>query len=440
MFKKIFIIVFAVIFLSGCMPSPITDTHKNPVQRNMIARSLTNIGNTYRINQIIKTAKKNNKLQIAFIGSSSFVEDENSQSAAQDTVTKLGKMFSKKTVISMINFSVYGTTSEFGNIMAQREVLAKKPDIIFLDYAMFDEHEQTDREHFEALIRSCLELPNNPQVVIFENSKADNIAKNDFMEQAAKYYNLPIITVSAAFLPEFTAGRIKPSEIYETQTAYTPAGKEYISDFCANYIEKAQKSKKDKEYVIPAPMTPNLSVMNPKFVDAEDIRAENDGSYIRAKNKNNKLFKSRIEYLTNTENIPFIFITEANNVYVIAPVSNKRKDVFEILINGKKAKEFSTFAENENDEPKVFRVYSSNVTEKVAVAIQVRGDDKTNGENPYAENAENPENAENTKMSDGEEVSENQDTEKEPENKVEEKVPQIRYKDFEFWGIAYTKN
>ena len=444
MFKKIFIIVFAVIVFAGCMPSPITTTHKNPVQRNMITRSLTNIGNTYRIKQIIKTAKKNNKIQIAFIGSSAFTEDENSRSAAQDTVNQMSNFFGKKVAVSMINFSVYGTTSEFGNIMAQREVLSKHPDIIFLDYAMFDEHEQSDRENFEALVRSCLEQKNNPQVIIFINAREDSVVKNDFMEQIAKYYNLPVINVSSAFLPEFTAGRIKPEEIYEKPTIHTSAGKEYIADFCTNYIVKAQKSKKDKEYILPAPMNAHLSVQNPKFIDAEDIRAENDGSYIRVKNKNNKLFKSRIEYLTNTENIPFIFITEANNVYIIAPVSKNRKDVFEILINGKKTKEFSTFAENENDEPKVFKVFSSNVTERVAVAIQVKGDNEENGTvNPYAESSEpakNDEDNANTEDTEkNEEVSEKTEAPENADSPKEEKT-QVRYKDFEFWGIAFTKN
>ena len=420
MLKRIIVILFSVVLLAGCLPSPITDTHKNSFQKSMISRSLVNIGNTERINSKIKYAKKGEKLLVAFVGTFAFVEDENGQSVADTAVSQIKNLLGKKADVELLNFSVYGMTSEFGNIMLNREVLSKKPDVIFLDYAIFDGHEQSDRENFEAIIRSCIQQENNPQVVLFLSSKSDGSPKQDFMEQIAKYYNLPIISSSVAFLPEYSSGRMKADEIYSDKLKYTDTGKQYIADFCTNYFAKVQKVRADKEYIIPPSMYPNLSVQNPKFVDAADIQAENDGSYIRAENKNNKLFKSRIEYLTNADNIPFIFIVEADNVYIVAPVSKNRKDVFEILINGKKTKEFETYAENEEDMPQVFKVYSAQNPEKVAVAVQIK-------EQKQEENAENPDNPDNPQ-------EENQTVQDNPE------VNPVKYKDFEFWGIAYTNN
>ena len=396
MFKNFIIILFVSFIFCGCMPSEIKTNHQNNiVKQNMINRSLINIGNTYRINKKYQSIKNGNNYTIAFIGSSAFIEDEQGNSVANIAYDKIKNLFGKKAKFDLINFSVNGTNSEFGNIMLNQEVLSKLPDLILVDYAVFDGHEQDDRENFEALIRSCLEQENEPQVVIFINSKSDSNQKQDFMEQIARYYNLPVINTSTAFLPEISAGRMNSNEIfYDNQIS--DSGKEYIADFCVNYFKNAVKNNKDKSYITPPSMYTNLLVINPKLITARNLNSENDGSYIRT-NINNKIFKNSIQYLSNTKNLPFIFILEANNIYLIAPVSKDRHDVFEILINGKKTKEFSNYSElSEKDIPKVFKVYSSNKVEKVAIAIQLK------------------------------------------ENENETNIDNIS--NFEFWGVAYTKN
>ena len=145
------------------------------------------------------------------------------------------------------------------------------------------------------------------------------------------------------------------------------------------------------------------NIIKPKYIDAKDIQADNDGSYVREKNENN-IFSSKIKYLTDTENIPFIFTVEANNIYIILPVSKNRTDVAEIYINAKKTQEINTYAENEEDIPKVFKIFSSNKSELIAVAIKIK------------------------------------ETENIEEGKTEETENIEQKKDFEFWGIAYTKD
>jgi len=421
MFKKIALFLFTIIFLTGCMPAPIEKTKEDNSQKSMISRSLTNLGNTYRVNKKIKSAKKGESLLVAFVGSSAFVANEENKSVADYSASKISELFKSKAEINVLNFSIYGANSTLGNIMLNKKVLSNHPDIIFLDYAIFDKHEQEDRESFENIIRTCLSQENEPQIVIFLNAKSDGNAKQDFMEQIAKYYNLPIINVANAVLPEISSGRMKADTFFADKTALTDAGMQILADFTENYLKTAQKQRKDKSYTIPTPMYPNAALQNPKFIDAINIQADNDGSYVRTKLEN-QTFDSKIEYLTNTENNPFIFTVEANGIFLVTPVSNNYKDIVEIYVNGKKTQEINLQTENEQDIPTAFKIFSATKPEKVAIAIKMK---------------EEPKKDENLL----EEIQQEEMTDETTNIEEKEETPVIdNKKDFRFFGIALTKN
>ena len=405
MIKKASLLLIITLFLTGCMPSPIEKTKENKYQTSMISRALTSEGNNYRISNKIREIKKGEPIIIGFIGSSTFVEKENETSVAQYSLEKIKKLFSSKANLKYTNLSIKNTDSIFGNIIIKKKFLKDQPDIIFLDYSAFDKNEQEDREAFESIIRTCLEQENEPQIIIILNSNAENIIKQDFMEQLAKYYNLPVINVNNALLPEISSGRLKAEDLFIDleKKELSEAGKNTVADIITNYFVKIQKQRKDKDYIIPTQMYTQSNIMKPKYIDAKDIQADNDGSYVREKNENN-IFSSKIKYLTDTENIPFIFTVEANNIYIILPVSKNRTNIAEIYINAKKTQEINTYAENEEDIPKVFKIFSSNKSELIAVAIKIK------------------------------------ETENIEEGKTEETENIEQKKDFEFWGIAYTKD
>lgn len=421
MFKKFTLFLFTIIFLTGCMPTPIEKTKENNSQKSMISRSLTNLGNTYRVNKKIKSAKKGESLLVAFVGSSAFVANEENKSVSDYSVSKISELFKSKAEINVLNFSIYGANSTLGNIMLNKKVLSSHPDIIFLDYAIFDKHEQENRESFENIIRTCLSQENEPQIVIFLNAKSDGNVKQDFMEQIAKYYNLPIINVANAVLPEISSGRMKADTFFADKTTLTDEGMQIVADFTENYLKTAQKQRKDKSYTIPTPMYPNAALQNPKFIDAINIQADNDGSYVRTKLEN-QTFDSKIEYLTNTENNPFIFTVDANGIFLVTPVSNKYKDIVEIYVNGKKTQEINLQTENEQDIPTAFKIFSAAKPEKVAIAIKMKEEPKKD-ENLLEEIQQKEMSNETTNIE-----------EKEENPVIDNK------KDFRFFGIALTKN
>jgi hypothetical protein len=380
------------------MPSPIAKNNINASQKAMVNRSLTNLGNSYRINRIFQKAKQGQTISVAFVGSSAFSKDEEEDvSVEKETISLLQNFLGKKVHIKSLNLNVYGSSSRLGYILLKKEILSNNPDIIIIDYAVFDKHEQEDRESFETIIRTCLEQENEPQVIVFLNTKSDIPTKQEGMEQIAKYYNLPVINVSNSILSEISSGRIKPEEIFVDAVNYTEKGKKTLASFLYNYFKQAANCK-DEEYTIPKPMYSISENSKIKTIDAMNISADNDGSYVRGKS-NNALFKTKAEYLTKTQNLPFVFTIEATNVYLIAPISKYRPNIVEIYENDKKTKEIDTYSEELYDVPQVFKIYSNNKPEKVTISIKIK---------------------ENTETLEKENIS--------PQDK----------KDFEFWAIAYN--
>lgn len=392
--------------LTGCMPAPITKNDINYSDRAMVSRSLANTGNTDRINRIMEKAIDGQPITIAFLSSSAFISDEGSHSTVEKTVNLLREFLGKKSSINVVELCIGGSTSKIGSILLEKEVLSKNPDLIIVDYAVFDKHEQEEREAFEYIVRSCIEQENEPQVVIFLNSKSDSNAKQDFMEQIARYYNLPIINAANAILPEISSGRMKQEELFIDSLNYTDKGRKAIATYILNYIKSALKIK-DADYILPIPMYPVTVNTVIKFIDADSIHANNDGSFVREKN-DNKFFKTKIKYLPNTQNMPFEFTLGANEIYLIVPTSKFRTQVAEIYVNGEKFSEIDTNGETLFDVPQSFKVYSSSNIDSVKIQIKIK------------------------------EKQENQEiTNNEENNEVILPIPQ---KDFEFWGIAYSIN
>ena len=403
MLKRTALLLSLVILLTGCMPTPISKNDIHSVNKAMVSRSLTNIGNTSRINKILNKVKNGEQITVAFMSSSAFIEDEGNHSTVKETVEMLKDFLGKKSDIKTVELCVGGSSSRFGNIMLKKKVLSYNPDIVIIDYSVFDKHEQEEREAFETIVRTCLEQENEPQVIIFLNSKSDSNSKQDFMEQIARYYNLPIINATNAIFPEISSGRTRQEEFFIDNLNYTDKGRKAIASYITNYFKSALKIK-GTEYILPIPMYPNSVMTDIKLIEAGNIHADNDGSFVR-ENNDNAFFKTKVKYLKNTQNMPFEFTLGANDIYLIVPTSKLRSEVAEIFINGEKKTEISTNGETLFDAPQSFKIFSSNNADTVKISIKIK------------------ETSANT------ETTENQE-----EQDVLTPVPQ---KDFEFWGIAY---
>lgn len=439
LFKKFFVFFICILFFSGCTTNVIKK--KSPeltVYENMVNRSLLFEGNTERLKEKLHKAKKGEKVVVAYLGGS-ITEDRGveNKNYARHSFEKLVGYTGKKANLEYINTGISGTNSVFGNTIADKEVLSKNADIIFIEYATDDKPEQNFRESFESLIRNCLQNPNNPAVVLILSCNDKGESRQDFMIQLGKYYNLPVISVANAVIPEISASRMKSEEYFTDDINPTEYGHRLMSDFIINYIKKAQKYKDTGNYEVPPRMYPKSVFENIRFISSKDLHADNDGSFIRKSLNKGKFFKYTAEFLPDTGNKPFEFSLFTNNLFIVVPTYTNENSAADVYINDKKSATVSLKSENGINAPKSVLLYSAEKPSLLKVKITV------------------PDNAENRQIYVEPPVTEHFNfSDRNIENNVselnvpeEEQVFLIKKKTkntkntvpFSFYGIAYSK-
>ena len=138
----------------------------------MIAKSLMNLGNTYRIRKAIEKAKAGKSVTVAYIGGSitqgAGATPINTECYAYKSYQLFQNRFASGNNVKFIKAGVGGTPSELGMLRFDRDVLrdGEKPDIVIVEFAVNDEGDETKGDCYESLVRKILKLDWNPEVVL----------------------------------------------------------------------------------------------------------------------------------------------------------------------------------------------------------------------------------------------------------------------------------
>lgn len=227
--------------------------------RNMIARSLMDMGDATRVRRAIGRAQTEEEVTVAYIGGSitqgAGAVPVNTECYAYKSYQSFAKRFGSGDNVRLIKAGVGGTPSELGMIRFERDVLrdgSKLPDIVIVEFAVNDEGDETQGKCYESLVRKILSLPNSPAVILLFSVFADDWNLQDRLKSVGERYRLPMVSVRDAVTPQF---RLKPGEgrvLSKNQFFYdmfhpTNAGHTVMSDCLTYFFEQAAASKDDGE-------------------------------------------------------------------------------------------------------------------------------------------------------------------------------------------------
>ena len=114
-----------------------------------------------------------------------------------------------------VNAAISGTGSEVGVVRAPKDVYDHNPDVIFIEYAANNSSVDFYRDTFEGIVRSCLNLPNSPAVILVVSctTYTHNSGATKYIYQVGKYYDLPVFSIDAG-LYDLCEGELKTSNKY----------------------------------------------------------------------------------------------------------------------------------------------------------------------------------------------------------------------------------
>ena len=176
----------------------------------MIAKSLMNLGNTYRIRKAIEKAKAGKSVTVIYIGGSitqgAGATPINTECYAYKSYQLFQNRFASGNNVKFIKAGVGGTPSELGMLRFDRDVLrdGEKPDIVIVEFAVNDEGDETKGDCYESLVRKILKLDWNPEVVLLFSVFANDWNLQERLRPVGDLYDLPMVSIRDAVVEQFT--------------------------------------------------------------------------------------------------------------------------------------------------------------------------------------------------------------------------------------------
>jgi len=191
----------------------------NVFTRKMLENSLISVGNTERIQAAIQKARNGEQVTIAYLGGSI---TEGSAAKPQQTACYAylsaqlfaEKFMADKSQLNYVNAGISGTPSVLGITRLEQDILSKKPDIVYVEFAVNDNNQPLYQGVFESMVRKLIASETQPAVVLIFTFTQSGYSCQPHMQQVGKQYDLGMISVKDAIQPQITMGKIKWSDFY----------------------------------------------------------------------------------------------------------------------------------------------------------------------------------------------------------------------------------
>lgn len=238
---------------------------ENPVDfsskeyQEMIARSLMQEGNNFRVKKAIEKARRGEDTTIAFIGGSitqgAGAVPINSECYARKIFEGFCDIAGRKydDNVHYIKAGVGGTPSELGMLRYERDILDEgTPDLVVVEFAVNDEGDETQGECYDSLVRKIYNGPGNPAVVLIFAVFADDFNLQERLSPVGKKYELPMVStknsVTEQFYKKSGAGRVVSKNQY-FYDRYHPSntGHRIMADGVIHMLKLADTADLDDE-------------------------------------------------------------------------------------------------------------------------------------------------------------------------------------------------
>lgn len=162
-----------------------------------------------------------------------------------------------KIEITELNAGLPTTGSLYGTMRARRDVIAQKPDLVFVEFAAADaaDEEQPVKKAVEGLLRQLLILPQPPEVVMLYAQNSKRTARIDWHDAVAAHYQVPAVNLNEKALSALDAGKINAAGLWKDGFNPTDAGHKLYAEFITNFLAEQEKSEASPiTRTLPAPL------------------------------------------------------------------------------------------------------------------------------------------------------------------------------------------
>lgn len=206
----------------------------------MIANSRYNVGNQVRLANVIKKLQAGEDVTVAYLGGSitQGTSAGDKLCYARLTTDWLQEKFPDAN-ITYVNAGIGATGSYIGVHRADKDVLSKDPDLIFIDFSVNDTTERTEinKETYASLLRKLWNHSTNPAIVTIAMTQDNGTSFIEYHGEVVKKFDIPMISYKDAILDIIDKGYIKWTDISDDNIHPNVPGHALLTDLITNYLQ-----------------------------------------------------------------------------------------------------------------------------------------------------------------------------------------------------------
>ncbi len=203
--------------------------------------AVANRGNQARIKKVFQRAEQGEKLTIGFLGGSitqGALASDPKLCYAYRVYEWWCKTFSKAEFV-YLNAGIGATDSQFGCARVESDLLAYRPDFCIVEFSVNDASTLHYLETYEGLVRRIYGAAWQPAVLLVHNVCYDNGSNAQLMHgKAARYYELPSVSMQSCIYPELVSGRLENRTITPDDLHPNDYGHELVASVITYFLGK----------------------------------------------------------------------------------------------------------------------------------------------------------------------------------------------------------
>lgn len=238
--------------------STLTTGNVNTVtNEQFISEALLSTGNSDRIASAMKKAANGENITVGFIGGS-ITEGAGASDKTKSWAYNIYDWFVQAfpaSEINYVNVAIAGSYSRLGVTYTETQLMAEKPDIVFLDYSVNDSNGMY-KDSYEAIIRTILAGENDPGLVMIDFTRESTNEWSYHNEQMlydalGVYYGLPIINIHHAITPFFDSGLLLWEDYSDDSIHPNDTGHAMVAAAVTSYLKDAKAYSEENRQFAP---------------------------------------------------------------------------------------------------------------------------------------------------------------------------------------------
>lgn len=255
---------FLLVAILGVVSLEARSSANNIQQLQVQDQPTTRTAARRNIGRVLEKLRAGKQVTVAYLGGSTTAglgSSDPSRTSYRALVTEWMRQRYSRSTINEINAAVGGTGSLYGSMRARRDVIAHKPDLVFIEFAAYDANEREDvvRRAMEGIVRQLLTVSQPPEVVLLYATNPGRTARVEAHETVASYYRLASVNLQDQLWSQIDAGKMSAASLWKDGIQVSDDGYSVYARLIIEFLVEQEQQ----------PPSPIVRSLPPPFVSDE---------------------------------------------------------------------------------------------------------------------------------------------------------------------------